>query len=921
MCFSSCGAVCIYIVDCKGVAVDCVNGLDGCVCSDVIKCNIPIIECVTFYLRSIRSGCCCTMCNSLILADLITILVKELNSILVNFILCSYSKITCDVVVCLVPTGKGVTFSCGISRCCCSRAIFNFATLQFCTIIIHKLNSVLINRGAELCSVGCIAGYGSNFRSPACEGVGILCIGGFVGGAIETRSCTVLVFFRCGNAVDYPCDGVFVDGGSELCSVGCIFGNCLNCRRPSIIKGISILCGCGLGRGFACVSRCFTVSNLFFFEGVAVAVYPCDGVFINGGIISCSVGCITGYSNDFRSPACKCVGVLCIGSLGRVFACVSRCCTVSDFTALQFGAVFVYKLDSILVNGFGVGCSVGGFACYSNDFRSPACEGVGVLCICFLGRGFACVSRFFAVSNFTGLQLGAVFIYKCDGVFVDGEIELCSVGCIFGNCLNCRRPSIIKGISILCGCGLGRGFACVSRCFTVSNLFFFEGVAVAVYPCDGVFINGGIISCSVGCITGYSNDFRSPACKGVGILCIGCLIGRALETRCYTVFILFCCCVAVYDPGDGVLICCPLGVNKDIFCEDITLCNLCFVGGVPTSKGITRSCGGGQWAVGFVVILCDGIYIGNTVCNICTVLINADVVKNYGVVAAVGIQADLRFHNGRIVRSSKYVVPIFIAGKSVGLAIGKVNPCAVFIAEEDVNIPAVAGNVNVNLIRLAGFNCEIRRSNGCFVGTVVGGDHKTFIISLFNSTFARCRIPRVYVNQIIKRNGVAVDRPLGGKGCVTCHAADNVTAVADTVLHPVTVGSCYLPASEGVAGSGGCGQSECLGYRVGKCCSIGHGTAVKNISKCRSSFPPICINSLVGCHGSGVGKCTAGQVFVFIPAIQNIAESFCLCKFNIFAVGNISLRGHNESADKIVVIFSGIQTDVGEGLREGILAG
>ena len=324
-----------------------------------------------------------------------------------------------------------------------------------------------------------------------------------------------------------PCDGIRIDGGTELCGVGCIARYGSNCRRPAIIKGISILCGCGLGRGCTFVSRCFTVSNLFSLQGVAVAVYPSDGVFVDGGFISCSVGCNTVYSLDFRSPTCK---------------------------------------------------------------------GVGVLCGCGLGRGCTVVSGYHAVFHFRGLQDRSVFVHKFDGVFVEG----------------------------------------------------------------------GRILCGVSDIAGYGRKSLVPTGEGVGVLCIGCLIGRALEARCYTVFILFCCCVAVYDPGDGVLICSPLGICKSIFRQNGSIIfELGAVCKEPACEGVAFSGGGGQCAVGCSVCLRDRCNIGNTVCNICTVLINTDIVKGYGVVSAVGIQTDLRFHNGRIVRSGKYVVPIFIAGKSV----------------------------------------------------------------------------------------------------------------------------------------------------------------------------------------------------------------------------------------------------------------
>ena len=317
-----------------------------------------------------------------------------------------------------IPTVEGVgilCIGCFIGRALEGRGCTVFILFGCGFSVYDPGNGILVLGCGIGCGVGCFTCYGNRSDVPTCKGVGIfgsVCLGGIC------MSGNLAVLNRCG--VDYaavivlPCDGIRIDGGIELCGVGYIARYGSNCRRPTIIKGISILCGCGLGRGCAFVSRCCTVSNLFFFESLAVAVYPSDGVFVDGGFISCSVGCNTVYSLDFRSPTCK---------------------------------------------------------------------GVGVLCGCRLGRGCTVVSGYCAVFHFRELQDRSVFVHKFDCVLVDSGSELCSVSDI----------------------------------------------------------------------AGYGRKSLVPTGEGVGVLCIGCLIGRALEARCYTVFILFCCCVAVYDPGDGVL--------------------------------------------------------------------------------------------------------------------------------------------------------------------------------------------------------------------------------------------------------------------------------------------------------------------------------------------------------------------------------
>ena len=128
----------------------------------------------------------------------------------------------------------------------------------------------------------------------------------------------------------YECDRVLIYGGRILCGVGNIAGHFSDLLIPTG-EGVGILCiGCLIGGTLE--ARCCTVCIGFF---CFITVYdPNNGVVVDGGIVGCGVSCITCYFNNGRSPACKCVGVLRIGSLGGSFTCISRCITVSNFTGL-----------------------------------------------------------------------------------------------------------------------------------------------------------------------------------------------------------------------------------------------------------------------------------------------------------------------------------------------------------------------------------------------------------------------------------------------------------------------------------------------------------------------------------------------------------------------------------------------------------
>ena len=192
---------------------------------------------------------------------------------------------------------------------------------------------------------------------------------------------------------------------------------------------------------------------------------------------------------------------------------MSRGLTVCYCGGVDHRAVIVLPCDGILVDGAVEGRGVFRVTGNSNDLRSPACEGVGILIGCVLSR--VGVSRGLAICYGGGVDHTAVIVLPCDGILVDGAVEGSGVFRVAGHSCDLRSPAC-EGVGIL----IGRVLSSVrmSRNLAVSNSGGVDHSAVIVLPCDGILVDGAVEGSGVFRVAGHSCDLRSPAYEGVGIV-------------------------------------------------------------------------------------------------------------------------------------------------------------------------------------------------------------------------------------------------------------------------------------------------------------------------------------------------------------------------------------------------------------------
>ncbi len=303
--------------------------------------------------------------------------------------------------------GIGVMVGCivmlfGVGRLYDSGSCSAVVILRFgngVAVCINEFHGIFIDSLVEVCGVGCIARDGGNGRCPACEGVCILCIGSLDGISIGW-SFTVCIGLRFGNAVDFPCDGIVVDG----CVIGGGVGGFTGYGNDLLIptgKGISILCGGCFGRVIAVVNRCCIGINFGGLQNRTVIVYELDFVFVEDFL---KRGCVNSFSLDFgkfRIPTEEtvCISVGRVRNTNRCFACILRRGAVVKIRFLQQCAVIVVECDLILVDGCVI-MGVIGYICRGSRHRRcsvkcarsvrrccPSVKGIGILCGgCFVGN-------------------------------------------------------------------------------------------------------------------------------------------------------------------------------------------------------------------------------------------------------------------------------------------------------------------------------------------------------------------------------------------------------------------------------------------------------------------------------------------------------------------------------------------------------
>ena len=223
---------------------------------------------------------------------------------------------------------------------------------------------------------------------------------------------------------------------------------------------------------------------------------------------------------------------------------------------MQLGAVFVDKLDGVLVDGRGIGSGVSRVAGDCSDLSIPTRKGVGVLRGRRLGRGLAVIGRGRTVRNVLVLfELGTVFIQPGNGVLVDFCGKGRGVGLIAGHRFDRGRP-FIKGVGELRVSRLGRRLSGVGGRLAVGNLGALQLGTVFVDKLDRVLVDGGGECRGVGRVAGHDINCGSPLIKGVGVLS-GCRLGRGLAVigrgrAIGNVLVLLQLCAVLVQPCDGV---------------------------------------------------------------------------------------------------------------------------------------------------------------------------------------------------------------------------------------------------------------------------------------------------------------------------------------------------------------------------------
>ena len=221
-------------------------------------------------------------------------------------------------------------------------------------------------------------------------------------------------------------------GRACLIKLGCVgrdAGDRYNCGRPSVIEGVGVFCGRGLGRGSTGVSGRLAVGDLFGLQRVVVAVQPCDGVLVDGGGVSRFIRRRAGNSYRFGIPSVERIGILRGRRLCRIG--VSRDGAVSDSSGVDDRIVVVQPRDRVLVDGGGIGRFIRCRAGNSYRFGIPSVERIGILRgrrLCRIGMG-----RNSAVSDISGVDDGIVVVQPCNGVLVDGGGVSRFIRCRAGN--------------------------------------------------------------------------------------------------------------------------------------------------------------------------------------------------------------------------------------------------------------------------------------------------------------------------------------------------------------------------------------------------------------------------------------------------------------------------------------------------------
>ena len=187
-------------------------------------------------------------------------------------------------------------------------AVFHGGGIDQGIVVVQPGDRVAVLRACEVCFIGRVTGYGSDFRRPACEGVGVLRVRGFFRRAV-LRS---IIAWRCTIGkrfvIDFgftvhPGNGVTSQVFAELRHIGRVTGYGNDLRRPAC-EGVGVLRGGGfrrvvglrnVGRGSAVI-----IERRFFQHGGAVLIDEGHAVFVDCGGIGGRIGHIAGDVSDCR---------------------------------------------------------------------------------------------------------------------------------------------------------------------------------------------------------------------------------------------------------------------------------------------------------------------------------------------------------------------------------------------------------------------------------------------------------------------------------------------------------------------------------------------------------------------------------------------------------------------------------------------
>ena len=394
------------------------------------------------------------------------VLVEPCDHVLVlhTGVSCSVGCISNDCYRCYIPTTEGIRVLGRVSlrSVCMSRnnTVCNLGYVDDAAIVVLPSNLVAVQSLSEGCIVCSLTSYRSDSNIPTAEGIGVLCC------SFLDRCCTAVsrylailpsTLLQLGITAleDYQ---IAANLSIEYCIVNSILCYGSDWFIPACERVVVL----GRSSFFRCtrISRCLAISKRLAIEYI-FAVHEGDSVIIQRCAIGSRVSSVTGYSSDIVIPASERICILSISFLGRSSNRVSRCCTISQFAALQLSAVLVREDNHILVHNLTEGCLINGFTSHRFDGVIPTIECVGVLCRSFLDRCRAAVSRCYAISPSTGLQDSRTVL---EGYCIAASLgsEDCVVGSFRGYGYKFLIPTC-EGVGVLSIGSFSRISSCVVR--------------------------------------------------------------------------------------------------------------------------------------------------------------------------------------------------------------------------------------------------------------------------------------------------------------------------------------------------------------------------------------------------------------------------------------------------------------------------